>query len=127
MRTPGQQALDPYVAGAMKQGMQQGATPFGGQLSQAPVDPIMQAIQMMYGMQGMNYGGEPGGFPGGPLPPMAPSGTNAPPFGFGPPDNGTEMNRPIRDRDRFSPFNPQNPPPYNPQDPYEMRGRPLPR
>ena len=136
MASPGQQALDPYVAGAMKGGMQQGATPYPGQLSQGPVDPILQAIQMMYSMGGLGqYGGEQGGFPGGPMPPGVPSGTNASPFGtgFGPADNGSVVPRgPGRGGpDRFDPqnlYDPQNPPVFNPRDPYNMKdGRPVPR
>lgn len=131
MQTPGQQALDPYVAGAMKQGMGQGATPFGGQLSQGPVDPILQAIAKMYQMGGLGgYQGEQGGFPGGQLPPMAPSGINPSPFGGGPLDNGTGGGRNRTFEDGFDPTNPNDPrnaPPYNPQDPYNLRGRPLPQ
>lgn len=88
---------------------------------------------MMYGMQGMNYGGEQGGFPGGPAQNMMPSGINPSPFTYsGPHDNGTGGGGPTgRDRpnpdnfDHTMPNDPRNAPPYNPYDPYNMRGRPV--
>lgn len=142
MQTPGQQALDPYVAGAMKEGMGQGATqlPPGMDLSQSPVQPILNAIAMMNAMgpgAGFLAGHQPdtSGFQSGPMYPQVPSGINPMPFSYsGPPDNGTGGGGPTgRDRinpDRFNPTNPNDPrntPPANPWDPYNLRGRPIPQ
>jgi len=123
LRTPEQKEMMAKLFPLLLSGIQKGATPFGGMLSQPPDPSMLSAMNVMHQMGGQG----PYTFPGMQTGPYLPSGgINPPPVGYNGDGGGSGGGySPGSGRER--PWEPQDYDPYAPWRPGGRRPGPKPR